>query len=383
MAVDGDVVAVGGPLHDGPIGGGAGHVWIFEHTLPSWSEVASLGVPWTSAWFGSALALEGRTLLAGVPGIATGRVIHVDGTSGNWIAVQELQASSVQAWDRFGRSLALDGDRLLVGAPGRDTSAVDAGAAYVFERTGGLWSETAELLASAGSAGDEFAHGVALEGGRALVGTPGGNWSLSTGSASVFEGGGSVWSETHDLLAPDAEIGAGFGQAVALSGDDALALSWRDGTLLVGSGSVYHWSLGGTGCPSLLALGASVSVSAGGAQTLVLQAGTAHAGDVYWILGSSAGTLPGVPVDGLLLPLAYDGPAGYMVYSLLHPNALPLVDTLGLLDAEGRALARFELPPGVQSSLAGLELHHAYVALDALVPLVGFTSAPVAVQLTP
>ena len=64
--------------------------------------------------------------------------------------------------------MAVRGDTVVVGAPGEDgggtgvngdqgdNSAEDAGAAYVFVRTGTTWSQQAYLKASNAEARDEF-----------------------------------------------------------------------------------------------------------------------------------------------------------------------------------------------------------------------------------
>ena len=392
VVADGDVIAIGGPLHDGPGGSAAGRAWVFERTQQGWSETANIAPPWAAGWFGSDLALQGGTLLTGAPGGATGRVLVVQRSGGTWVATQELQPSAAQSWDRFGGALALDGDTAVCGAAQHDTAVVDAGAVYAFERVGGVWLQAAELLAGDGQQNDLFGHSVSLEQDRVLIGAPNGGpggGSARTivlddlGSAYLFERSGAQWDETHEFLAPDGELYSAFGLDVALAGDDALILRWFEGSSPPGPGSAYLWSLAGVGCPSLLGLQANVSLSAGGAQTLVLDAGSPHAGQVHLLLGTTAGTGAGVPVGGVVLPLAFDGPGGYMLQTLTHPNVLPLVDSLGLLDAGGRALARFELPPGMPPGLVGLELHHAYLVLDPLLPAAVFASAPVQVSLVP
>ena len=80
--------------------------------------------------------------------------------SGNtWSQQAYLKASNTGADDKFGRSVALSGDTLVVGVRGktvappastgtRAITAQYAGAAYVFVRSGGLWSQQAYLKAS-------------------------------------------------------------------------------------------------------------------------------------------------------------------------------------------------------------------------------------------
>ncbi|MEM7310647.1 MAG: hypothetical protein AAF682_28490 [Planctomycetota bacterium] len=101
-----------------------------------------------------------------------------------------------------------------------------------------------------------------------------------------------------------------------------------------------------------------VSLSTGGQQNLSLQAGPEHAGRSYGIAGSASGTSPPTPLGSILLPLVLDP---YLLYTLSHPATAPLSGFQGVLDAEGAGSASLTFPPGFDSSLVGLTLHHAFV----------------------
>src|SRR6185295_13476722 len=70
-----------------------------------------------------------------------------------WSQQAYLKASNAEADDGFGESVALSGDTLVVGAYGEDSNATgvggdqtdelasDAGAVYVFTRSGSTWSQ--------------------------------------------------------------------------------------------------------------------------------------------------------------------------------------------------------------------------------------------------
>jgi len=87
-----------------------------------------------------------------------------------------LKASNTDAGDGFGLSIAVDGDTIVVGAPFEDSaatgingnqadnSATNAGAAYVFVRSGTTWTQQAYLKASNTDAGDEFGAAVTITG---------------------------------------------------------------------------------------------------------------------------------------------------------------------------------------------------------------------------
>lgn len=122
-----------------------------------------------------------------------------------------------------------------------------------------------------------------------------------------------------------------------------------------------------------------LSVSMGGTQVLSLGAGAAHAGELHLMLGSLSGTLPGIDLGAVHLALVPDA------YTLATLGALGLVllpGGIGSLDASGSARASLKVPAGAFPSLAGLELHHAFVTLDTHGAL-GFASNAVPSELLP
>ena len=58
----------------------------------------------------------------------------------------KLLASNGMAGDNYGQGVAIDGDRAVVGAPESDPGPGGVGTIYVYERTGGSWTETAKLI---------------------------------------------------------------------------------------------------------------------------------------------------------------------------------------------------------------------------------------------
>ncbi len=127
---------------------------------------------------------------------------------------------------------------------------------------------------------------------------------------------------------------------------------------------------------ALSAAPATVSITGARTQTLSLNAGLPHATRHYWVLGSLAGTAPGLDVwPGVNLPL---NPDQYMTYLASFPNNRILTNESGVLDASGQATAVFHLPAGQSPALVGTVIHHAYL----LIPFT-FTSEAVAVTLVP
>ncbi|EPY01216.1 FG-GAP repeat protein, partial [Magnetospirillum fulvum] len=117
----------------------------------------------------------------------------------------------------------------LVGANAADPGGIsNAGAAYVFTRSGGTWTQQAKLTASDKAANDWFGFSVSLssDGNTAVVGAyqadPGG--ISGAGAAYVFVRSGGTWTEQTKLTASDKAVGDWFGSSVSLSSDGNTAV---------------------------------------------------------------------------------------------------------------------------------------------------------------
>jgi hypothetical protein len=158
------------------------------------------------------------------------------GTS--WSQQKKIQASNKGLEDQFGWSVAIsgDGNTAIVGAQYEDTGATDAGAAYIFRRSGTNWNEQQKIQASDKGQNDNFGRSVAISenGNTAIVGAwfadvvVGANILFNTGAAYIFTRSGTSWSEQQKIQASDKQGGDRFGTAVAISGDG--------NTLIVGAG---------------------------------------------------------------------------------------------------------------------------------------------------
>ena len=90
-----------------------------------------------------------------------------------WSQTAELTATDGAASNYLGTSVAMSGTTAIVGASYHTVSGhSEQGAAYIFTESGGSWSQSAELTASDGAAGDKLGVSVVLSGSVALVGAP-------------------------------------------------------------------------------------------------------------------------------------------------------------------------------------------------------------------
>jgi len=258
-AVSGDTLVVGANAHDTAAGVDAGTAYVFVRSGTSWSLqqqiVASDGA--ASDSFGTSVAIAGDTIVVGAPlddtaagGDSGSAYVYVrSGTT--WTEQQKLTASDAATIDQFGFSVSISGDTVVVGAFTHDTPAgLDAGAAYVYVRTGTTWTEQQKLLAPDALASDHFGCSVAVSGDTAVAGacTDDTAQGTDTGSAWVFVRSGTIWTAQQQLLAADGAPTDAFGCSLAVSGDTA-AIGACGGEGPVGgadTGSVYVFVRAGT-----------------------------------------------------------------------------------------------------------------------------------------
>ncbi|MBW2529335.1 MAG: FG-GAP repeat protein, partial [Deltaproteobacteria bacterium] len=208
VALSGDRALVGASLDD-EAGTNAGAAYSFTRTVTVWSEEGKLtAVPAANQdQFGFSVDLDGTTALVGTPnddseGTNAGSAYAFVRSGAGWALEQEIIDGNVAARDAFGRAVALSGDRAIFGAPFHDGTGSDAGAAYVFARNG-TWVRDTKVAAQDGKFGDAFGESVTIDGDTAIVGAN--RTTLlahQEGAAYVFQRSGTLWTWTQRLV-PD------------------------------------------------------------------------------------------------------------------------------------------------------------------------------------
>ena len=154
-----------------------------------------------SGKFGVSVALSGNTALIGAQGETTtpapfrssGVVYVYTGSEADWTQQARFFATDAVNADRFGVSVALTGNIALVGAFNKGGG---DGAAYVFTRSGDMWSQQAKLGDDINT-GDNFGISVALSASAsssvfAVIGSPGRDFTINSrplqqgGLANIF-----------------------------------------------------------------------------------------------------------------------------------------------------------------------------------------------------
>jgi len=202
VSISGNTVVAGtvaAPLWSGP-----GAAYVFTESGSVWTQAAELTdfAPGADDEFGTSVSISGNTVVVGAPWfevhvdfytVAQGAAFVFTEPASGWrnaTLTAELTASDGAEGDEFGTSVSISGNTVVVGAicffP--DVNMYGPGASYVFTESGSSWTQTAELTASGGAAGDEFGSSVSIGGNTMVVGAPyatvGGN--SQQGAAYVY-----------------------------------------------------------------------------------------------------------------------------------------------------------------------------------------------------
>jgi hypothetical protein len=278
LSADGDTFAVGAPREDASATGiygdetlddlsDTGAAYVFQRTAGVWAQEAYIKASNTDFGdrFGGIVSLSGDGATLAVAAVreqsnatgidgnqsndsapSAGAVYVFARTAGVWVQQAYVKASNTWANDAFGGALAISGDgsRMIVGAEEEDSgssgingdqgdTATSAGAAYLFQRTAGVWAQEAYVKPLLPSANSRFGHEVAMSGdglvfvvsatmedtnGTGLGGRSTGR-ALDSGAAYVFRFGATGWAEELRVKATNTAAGDFFGVALALSGN--------------------------------------------------------------------------------------------------------------------------------------------------------------------
>ncbi len=300
LSADGNTALIGGIGDDKDTGA----AWVFTRSGSTWSQQGEKLVgssPELEGRFGESVALsgDGTSALVGCgPFYGHGGGAWFFARAGAvWSQVgARVNPSGEVGEGDFGTSVALssDGSTALIGAPSDES---DAGAAWVFTRSGEEWEQQGNKLTGAEESGSDgfgegaFGSSVALsaEGSTALIGGPAD--TNESGAVWAFTRSASTWAQQGPKLTTGEGVSgyyAGFGRSVALSGSGNIALIGGRGAVFTRSGSTWAEQQPGlfSGEGAEHEFGEAVALSADGATALIGSPGatvgnTSSAGRVY------------------------------------------------------------------------------------------------------
>lgn len=255
LSFDGNTAVVAA-RNDDDNGNFSGSVYIFTRFETSWTQQQKI-TPTDGAMnklFGSSVAIsdDGNTLVVGsqsdnAGGTNSGAAYIFVRSGSSWSQQRKLTASDPAAGDNFGISVSIsgDGNLVVVGSRNDDDTFADSGSAYVFIRSGIVWSQQQKLTASDPVASKYFGISVSISGDKntILIGAFGDPYGgANTGSAYIFNWNGSSWIEQIKLIASDGAASDTFGSSVhlAFDGNTAIIGSQSDDTESgINTGSAY------------------------------------------------------------------------------------------------------------------------------------------------
>lgn len=249
VAVSGDVIVVGSDTH----GGGAAYV--FERVGNAWTEVKKLVDPVAaiSDSFGRSVAIDGGYIVVGAQNdeydsVKSGSAfVFTKQDVGGWSLYGKLGPTDPVADDVFGEDVDIDGEYLIVGNYGGNTNGDEAGQATIFRLEASVWAEDDELDPVELEAGDQFGTTVAISGQYALVGAGNDDEAGNdAGAAYVFHRAAGGWSQVDKLLPPNPAPFESFGNSVALDYPYAVIGAYNDDDPVSRAGSAYVFRHDGT-----------------------------------------------------------------------------------------------------------------------------------------
>ena len=285
LAMEGNTIAVGAQ-YDSPSGDYSGSVYVFEKEGNSWQETKLVPVDGLAGdFFGSSLSLSGGLLLVGAPGrdfsptitdiglaylftnqtgswsqqrafaagaqaVASGQFGNVVALEGNTLAITAAKDAgsplngTVTVYSRsgdvwtlqqrlvpgdhtqgsgYGMALAIRGDLLVVGAETDATLSADGGAAYIYTRSGNVWTEGQKLLPVGIGENFRFGDSIAIDGGTLLIGRSGDSTISSlAGSAYLYQNDGTTWNFFQRIFPTSGGLADHFGLHLDVDGDSAV-----------------------------------------------------------------------------------------------------------------------------------------------------------------
>ena len=308
ISADGDTAIVGGAFDDSD----AGAAWVFSRSGGVWSQqggklVGAGAVGGAAQGYSVAISADGDTaILGGVADASFAGAAWVFTRSGSVWSQQgsKLVGSDAAggAFQGYSAAVSADGDTAIVGGYGDNSS---AGAAWVFTRSAGVWSQQGKLVGAdaAGDAAQGWSVAISADGNTAAVGGP--SDDANAGAAWVFTRSAGVWSQAGGKLVGTDAVGAANQGAVAIS---------ADGTTVIAGGSYDDAKAGAAwvfvvpGCaPPAIAVPpqgrtvldggtTTLSVTAAGTPTLTYQWYRGGAGDTSAPVGADANTFTTPPL---------------------------------------------------------------------------------------
>lgn len=234
LSADGNTAIVGGPGDNRR----AGAVWVWTRSEGLWRQQGfklvgsgavkeSIGLQTVQQGSSVALSGDANTAIVGGPGDGerVGALWVWTRSGGVWTqqGAKLVGSDALRSFQGTSVALSADGNTAIAGGPFDN----DIGAAWVWTRSGGVWTQQGSKLIATGASSKYPNQGWSVslsgDGNRAIVGAP--FDGSESGSAWVWNRRGGVWIQQGDKLVGSDAVGkTQFGASVSLSSDGKTAI---------------------------------------------------------------------------------------------------------------------------------------------------------------
>ncbi len=233
VGISGNVIVVS----SGDKNNGDGAAYFFELENGNWVEKKKV-TPGNlnNSRFGYWLSIHGN--YAAISAHQDNVVFVYKRENGVWTEKQQLTSPSSS--DSYGVSVSLWGERLLIGALNDDEGGNNAGAVYIYKRSGENWNVEQKLIASDATDTRSFGGRNALGQSYAVIGCLYEDPITFDGSAYVFKREGTTWTEVEKYETADNDF---FGWGTGVSNNTAVVGVYGDNTHGSRAGAVFVYDL--------------------------------------------------------------------------------------------------------------------------------------------
>ena len=232
LSADGNTMVEGGPNYNSETGA----VWVFTRSDTTWSQDGPMlhGTPGfidnASQGYSVAISADAKTVIEGGPSDSNGVVGAAwvfTKTGGVWTQQAKLVGTGYvvgldDVWQGYSVALSADGNTAAVGG-WYDNSY--AGAVWVFTRTGTTWTQQGNKLVGSGAAGiaqQGVSLGMSADGNTLMVGGLQDNGQA--GASWVYTRAGGIWTQQGQKLVGAGASGTAYFGMSALSADGSVAV---------------------------------------------------------------------------------------------------------------------------------------------------------------
>lgn len=234
--IDHDTIILSAMLTDSN-GSNSGAAYIYRKIDGAWTYMTQLVSDDIAEFdrFGIDVAISGSRVLISADsdddnGSSSGSAYIFQRAGEEWTQTHKLIASDGDESDQFGERLDLSNNSALIGSRYDNAPLGNSGSAYIFEFDGSDWIEQPKLTAPDASSSEYFGQDVAIHNNRAIIGAWGQNdpaGFFNAGAAYAYSKTNGVWSLDNKIVASDQEGSDFFGYAVGVS--DEFSIIGADG----------------------------------------------------------------------------------------------------------------------------------------------------------